>query len=138
MANRGSRTTKKLATQSFELAMAAPLVVAHRLTRMALAGSTPSARDREEFLSMGTEKVAAFGQAWNAMALQTLRAQQELTLGLWRNMFKPWWMWSSPKSLNSNSRRAHNAALRVVSEGVTPIHRKAVSNARRLGRTPLK
>ena len=138
MAHRGSRTTNKLAAQSFELAMAAPLVVAHRLTRMALAGTTPSARDREEFLSMGTEKVAAFGQAWNAMALQTLRAQQEITLGLWRNMFKPWWMWSSPKLLNSNSRRAHNAALRVVSEGVTPIHRKAVSNARRLGRTRLK
>lgn len=138
MVNRGSRTTNKLAAQSFELAMAAPLVVAHRLTRMALAGTTPSARDREEFFAMGTEKVAAFGQAWNAMALQTLRAQQDFTLGLWRNMFTPWWMWSSPKSLNSNSKRAHNAVLRVVSEGVTPIHRKAVSNARRLGRTRLK
>jgi len=130
MVNRGSRTTNKLAAQSFELAMAAPLVVAHRLTRMA--------RDREEFFAMGTEKVAAFGQAWNAMALQTLRAQQEFTLGLWRNMFTPWWMWSGPKSLNSNSKRAHNTVLRVVSEGVTPIHRKAVSNARRLGRTRLK
>ncbi len=138
MASKRSRTTNKLATQSFELAMAAPLVVAHRLTRMALAGSTPSARDREEFFTMGAEKLVAFGQAWNAMALQAVRAQQEFALGLWRDMFKPWWIWSSPRALGSSSRRTHNAALRVVSEGVTPIHRKAVSNARRLGRTPLK
>lgn len=137
MARRGSRTTKKLAAQSFELAMAAPFVVAHRLTRMALSGASPSARDRDELFGMGSEKLTAFSQAWSAMALHTLRAQQEFTLGLWRNMFTPWWMWSSPQSFQANSRRAQDTVLRVVSEGVTPIHRKAVANARRLGRTPL-
>jgi hypothetical protein len=40
------RSSDLLARQATELAMAVPQVMAHRLTRMALAGATPSARDR--------------------------------------------------------------------------------------------
>jgi len=39
-----------------ELGVAAPQVVSHRLTRMALAGPALNARDRKEFTGMVVEK----------------------------------------------------------------------------------
>ena len=35
-----------------DIAVAAPQVIAHRVTRMALAGPVPDARDRKEFATM--------------------------------------------------------------------------------------
>jgi len=103
------RRSKALAAQTVDLAFAVPQVVAHRMARMAMAGSTPSARDRREFYRMGTEKVAAFNEAWAAMAMQTW-------LSLW-----------FPTHLS-------NAALDILGKGITSIRRRAVANARRLGR----
>jgi len=68
------RGQSALLAKSTELAFAAPYVVAHRLTRMALAGASPSARDRKEFTKMGSEKLLAFNQSWNAMFLEAARA----------------------------------------------------------------
>jgi len=45
-----------------ELGLAAPLVVAHRIARMALAGPLPSARDRLEFAEMVIDKQVAFAK----------------------------------------------------------------------------
>jgi len=103
------RRSKALAAQTVDLAFAVPQVLAHRLTRMAMAGATPSARDQREFYRMGTEKVAAFNEAWAAMAMQTMQT---------------WWF---PTLLSS-------AALDILSKGMTPYRRRAVANARRLGR----
>lgn len=47
----------KLARQSAELAFAAPQVIAHRVSRMWMAGTAPSARDQHEFYTMGAEKI---------------------------------------------------------------------------------
>ena len=68
MATRRTRKTPSIARQAAELAVAVPQVIAHRLTRLALAGPAPSARDRREFQRMGAEKAAAFAESWNAMA----------------------------------------------------------------------
>ena len=57
-----------------ELGLAAPEVIAQRLLRMALAGSSPSASDREEFSRMSAEKVSAFYESWNGMFLAAYRA----------------------------------------------------------------
>jgi len=103
------RRSKARAAQTVDLAFAVPQVVAHRVARMAMAGATPSARDRQEFYRMGTEKVAAFNEAWAAMAMQTMQT---------------WWF---PTLLSS-------AALDILSKGMTPYRRRAVANARRLGR----
>lgn len=46
-----------------ELSLASPQVIAHRVTRMALAGASPSKRDRTEFTGMVVEKQLAFAQA---------------------------------------------------------------------------
>jgi hypothetical protein len=53
---RRNRNVAALTRKAAELGVAAPLVIAHRLTRMALAGHTPSVRDRREFTLMSTEK----------------------------------------------------------------------------------
>ena len=92
MANRKSSKAASVARQATDLAIAAPQVVAHRLTRMALAGANPSARDRREFTRMVSEKQTAFHQSWAAMGLQSMVASQAL-MQAWMRM---WWMpWSA-------------------------------------------
>jgi hypothetical protein len=119
-----------------ELAFSVPQVFAHRLTRMALAGPKPSDRDRKEFQIMVNEKHAAFVQAWSDMAMQAFRANQAFTASMLRFFFTPF----SYRKLSAASTAAqvHNAAIGVLGKGLAPIHRRAVSNARRLGKTKLR
>jgi hypothetical protein len=119
-------------TQAVELACAVPQVVAHRVTRMAVAGPTPSARDRKEFQRMGTEKTAAFGESWNAMTVQALRANQALAASFFRACWSPW-LKGGP-SASAVAAQMQNATLGVLSKGMAPVHRKAVANAKRLTR----
>lgn len=71
---RRTRNFTPFVVKAAELGFAAPQVVAHRITRMLMAGVTPTARDRKELRLMGTEKMAAFAESWNAMAIETFRA----------------------------------------------------------------
>src|SRR5688572_18835406 len=131
------RTRKKsLATQTFELALAAPMVMAHRMARMAMAGPSPSARDRKEFHLMGTEKLAACNESLVAMASQTMVANQQLALYFMNSFWSPW---ASPKlSSASVSKRLHKAGESILAKGIVPVHRRAVANAKRLGRSKQK
>jgi hypothetical protein len=119
-----------------ELALSVPQVVAHRVTRMALSGPQPSARDREEFERMVAEKNAAFGESWSAMARQAAVANQALA----GSIFKSFLSVAGGKRPHASTSVAQlqRAALAVLREGVTPVHRKAVANAKRLGRTRLR
>jgi hypothetical protein len=110
-----------------ELGLAAPQVIAHRLTRMALAGPTLSARDHKEFTGMVMEKQAAVAQAWMGMFAEGVRFQQQLALSLLTGA-KP----------SQHAARAKSAASRIASTGLAPFHRKAVANAKRLARTKLR
>ena len=116
-----SKSSQQLARQAGELAFAVPQVVAHRLTRMALAGPVLSARDRREFHGMGQEKVHAFWQSWFAMG----------------------WAWAEAMQL-ANVAMLQGARVplvdtqKILSKGLAPVHRKATANARRLGRTALR
>lgn len=110
-----------------ELSFAAPQVIAHRLTRMALAGTTPNARDKKEFTGMVAEKQVAFAQSWMNMFAEGLRWQQQLALSMWL-----------PATSRQRSAQAKKAATRITAAGIAPIHRKAVANAKRLGRTKLR
>src|SRR5690349_9060378 len=74
--------TATAAMKLTKLAVAAPQVIAHRLTRMALAGPTPSERDCQEFTGMGMEKQAVAAQAWMAMFAEGVRFQQQFALSL--------------------------------------------------------
>ena len=116
---RASRTAIKLA----ELGLAAPQVIAHRLTRMALAGPTLSAHDREEFTGMVVEKYVAFAQAWFGMFVEAIRFQQQFALSLLT--------FSTPRQHVAHVKRASH---RMASTGLAPFHRKAMANAKRLAR----
>ncbi|HEX5662531.1 MAG TPA: polyhydroxyalkanoate granule-associated phasin [Xanthomonadaceae bacterium] len=131
MAARRTRRSKSLAVQTMELGVAAPQVIAHRLARMALAGASPSARDRKELRRMGTEKVAALNEAWSAMALEAFQANQRLALSFMQSL---WFPWVQPKRRPSASRQLSNAALGIFGKGMAPVRRRAVANAKRLGR----
>lgn len=102
------------ARKSMELGFAVPQVMAHRLTRMALAGPILSERDRREFTGMVLEKPAAFAQGWFGAWMKFVQQQWAFAASLWTAMFA-----------------VGNAAM-------APVHRKAVGNARRLARTRLR
>lgn len=135
MATRRIRKAPPVARQAAELAVAVPQVIAHRLTRLALAGPAPSGRDRREFQRMGTEKAAAFAESWNAMARQTLDANQTLASSFLRAFWSPARAQASAKSA---ARQAGRAVTAIVRAGLAPVHRRAVANAKRLSRTKFK
>ena len=136
MAIRRPRKSKSLAIKSTELALAVPQVVAHRLTRLALAGPKLSDRDRTEFRMMINEKRVGFAQAWSDMTMQAFRANQALTATMLRSFFSPF-SYKKP-STASVAAQVQTAAIGVLGRGLAPIHRKAVSNAKRLAKTKLR
>lgn len=115
------RTSTRLSRQAAELAVAVPQVVAHRLTRMALTGPLPSARDRREFHGMAQEKVHAFWQSWFGMGWAMAQAMQQAWLAMLQGARVP--------LLDTQA---------ILSHGLAPVHRKATANARRLARTRLR
>lgn len=126
------RSAATVTRQYVELAWAAPQVIAHRTARMVAAGATPGARDAAEFTRMFTEKSAAFSQAWiqscAALCWAPWKVAFELLLGAARagragafNFDPLWRAWS-------------RQGWAIAGSGVTPVHRVAVANARRLAR----
>lgn len=136
MAPRRTRKSRSLIVKSMELALSVPQVVAHRATQMAIAGPKLSKRDLREFEMMVNEKHAAFAQAWSGMAMHAFRANQAFAASMLRLFFMPF----SYKGLAAAAAAAHaqNAAIGLLSEALAPIHRKAVSNARRLAKSKLR
>jgi hypothetical protein len=133
MPNRRRSSARSLSTKTLELSLAAPQVVAHRVGRMMAAGPMPSARDRKEFLLMGSEKLLAFHQSWFAMWMQTAAAAQAQWLRALTTL-----PWARPRATSRAAQRAvagHAATVaRVLHAGLKPIHAKAVSNSKRLRR----
>ena len=130
---------RRLGRAATQMAVAVPQVIAHRVGRMIGGGPLPSGRDQQEFYLMGTEKVAAFQESWVAMSWQTVAAQQQFTL--W--WLQTWWKvalggWMNPPNLQHLSTAAQQRLLAslvdVAQQGMAPVHRRAVANARRLGR----
>ena len=115
------RKSTRLVRQASELALAVPQVVAHRLTRMALAGPVPNARDQREFFTMGQEKVHAFWQSWFAMGWAMMESLQKAWLASLQGARVP--------LLDTQA---------ILSRGLAPVHRAATANAKRLARTSLR
>ena len=86
---RHTRSSKQLAAKATELSMVVLQVMAHRLTRMALADHILSEREREEFDLMSSEKSAAFLESWQAMTVQSMRANQALSMSFFRAFWSP-------------------------------------------------
>lgn len=113
------RRSKSLAAQSMALGFAVPQVIAHRMARMG---------DHKEMHLMGSEKIAAAAEAWNAMAAQAIVENQKLALSMMQSFWFPWMRRSSA------SRQLSDAALSILGKGMGPVSRRAVANAKRLGR----
>ena len=119
------------ASKAADIAVAAPQVIAHRVTRMALAGPLPDARDRKEFTGMVQEKQLAFAQSYVAWNTAVLRWQMQwLSACLRGDYTKAFHQLFSPLPLAAVGEKAAAQALE-------PVRRKAVSNAKRLAKTPL-
>lgn len=117
------------------MAWAVPQVLAHRLARLTLASPMPSSRDRKEFRLMGTEKAAAIAESWSAMAIEMQRAW----LGPWMSpafWAMPWG--ATPRRTRAMASHSRRAALAMLAGATAPVHRRAVANARRLRRVPLR
>ena len=122
-----------------ELGLAAPQVIAHRLSRMALAGASPSARDQKEFTQMIQEKQLAFSQSWMNMCGEIWRIQQAM-FAAWFKSLTPMNM-LQPMSSAQQRRQARifqNGLHTIASKGLAPIHQKAVANSKRLAKTSLR
>jgi hypothetical protein len=104
---RRRRRAKSLALQFFELGVAAPQVIAHRMAR---------AHDHAELQRMSIEKIVAWNEAWAAMAAQAFVESQKLAFPF-------------------SSRGANAAAVRILEKGMAPVRRRAVANAKRLRRS---
>ena len=127
-----TRKTSLFMKQAAELAIAVPQVVAHRMTLMAMAGHRSQSSDSREFKLMSDEKTAAFNESWIAMGRQALAAQQTLAISMLGSL-----MWSPLRGLPSAGsvvNQMNHAAMGVLSQGMAPVHRRAVANARRLSR----
>jgi hypothetical protein len=136
MPSRPTNKSRSVAQKTAELAVAVPQVIAHRITRMAMSGPELSERDRKEFELMVAEKKTAFAEAWQAMATQSVRANQALARSIFRSIWSP-----SSKGKPTTGKvvaQLQTAALSVFSKGLAPVHRKAVANAKRLARTKLR
>jgi hypothetical protein len=139
-----TRRRKRSAEKLAELSLAAPQVIAHRTARMLAAGATPSARDSKEFTRMRTEKARAFGESMNAMAIQMVRANQELGAFAirqwWSAWLAPWRMvpglgaMAQPLGAPAAQRQLQRSMNKVIASGLGPVHRTATANAKRLGK----
>lgn len=115
------------ATTLWEIALAAPQVVAQRTTRMALAGARPSARDQREFVRMGQEKAEAFGESWLAMGARLWQLQTAFAAQWWGQ-----WMRQGPQLLMAAEQPLLQAWPHVMASGLKPVHRRVTANVKRL------
>ena len=130
------RKPKSLTAKAAELAVAAQQVVAHRVTRMAMAGPNLSERDRKEFRLMVTEKHTAFAEAWQAMAAHAVHTNEDLAASFIQSALSP--SSDSTPTVAEVTQQLRDAAESVFGKGLAPIHRKAVANAKRLSKTKLR
>ena len=135
MKTRHVQRAQSLSKKCMELAVAVPQVVAHRATRMALAGPFMSERDRLEFQRMMCEKQAAFAQSYWEMGLQVFRVNLQLSSTVFGALFNPFSL--TAPTVASVMAQAQHAFGAVIGKGLTPLHRTAVSNARRLSQVAL-
>jgi len=139
MTVRRGRSSRALQAKAAELALAVPQVVAHRLARFAHAGAKPTLRDRKEFARMFAEKREAFGESWQAMALQAWRSQHAFATTLARTALTPASLRRSPAAhAFALQLQMQRAALAMFGKGLAPVHRRAVANAKRLGRKKVR
>jgi hypothetical protein len=150
----------KSAVLAWETALAAPQVIALRTARMAAAGIRPDARDSREFARMSHEKGEACVEAMSSIGGHLLKVQQQVAMEVmqqWLGGATHWWSlalrpgfgWplpafpavfqaalpkAAPLLASLSPEQLALAGARIYAAALTPIHRRATANARRLDR----
>lgn len=144
----------RLAWKTGEMMLASTQVIHHRTIRMAAVGAAPSGRDRREFVLMGQEKIEAGVESASAMAAQMMTMNPLLGARAVEHMMRAMAavmsvaasrtpgqaMARHAKLVRTMTQSAattaqlSGAAARLAQRGLQPIHSRARSNAKRLGK----
>jgi len=146
----------QVAWKAGEMAIASAQVIGHRMSRLALADSIPSARDQVEFALMGREKGEAALAAAQAVGMRMLMLNQQLAAHFFKDMMSASLALMSiaasrtpAVSVERQSRLARDSMNRslvaasrlsgstaqLAQRALTPVHARVRKNVRRLGRT---
>jgi hypothetical protein len=120
-----SRRERQLHRRLWQLCFAAPQVVAYRWERIVRAGFSPGRRDGAEFRRMADEKLAAWSESWAAAMAAMARSHQ----AAWQMAWLPL---PAARAARMWFMHAYRAWLAALAGGLAPIHRRVVSNRRRL------
>lgn len=112
-----------------EICVTAPPVIGYRLAGMAQAGSQPKARDRREVTRMGQEKLDAWYEVTLATGQRFFEANMALMGLFWRQV---WGGAFSPATLTA---KMAEFGPGLLTDSLTPVHRRVVANQRRLSRS---
>lgn len=143
-----------LATKSSEMMMASAQVITSRTTQMAMSDMPPSDKDSKEFALMSSEKMEAASESFLAMSTSMFSLSPLATAKAFRQMSvmsndmislafsqTPAQAMTRSLKLAGSMNRAGNSASRLgghaakmAMEGLHPIHKRAVANAKRLGK----
>jgi len=144
----------QLGFKTSEMLFASSQVIGHRTHRMTMAGPVPNARDRKEFTLMGQEKIEAAMESSQAMASRLFALQIEMASAAFQQYLSGatslFAMAAFPASSMATGNRAKlmrtmftpvltatnlsGNIARIAQHGLKPIHSRATSNARRLGK----
>ncbi|MFO1067222.1 MAG: hypothetical protein U1E14_01735 [Geminicoccaceae bacterium] len=148
-----AKSATRSATRLGELALAAGDVVDARVRQLAAAGADPVKLAHPEFQMMASEKVVALAAATSALGesvpavLETMQrwltAHGQIALATGARLATTtspaaWWhLWQdqATASFNASSRATEElmaTTVRAFGAALSPVHRKATSNARRL------
>jgi hypothetical protein len=111
------------------MAIAAPVVIAGRLTRLAVAGPAPGPRERSELIRMGQEKIDASVESTWATAMGMVSTNQRLCR-VWASSARS----GKPPKIAEVSATLLASWFQIVERSVVPYHRRVISNARRLSK----
>lgn len=131
--SRSSKKAIQVSQKSIELAVTAPQVIAQRLARMAMAGPDPSGRDKKEFVDMVEEKQQAFAESWMNMSLHAMQSNHAMGLSLLEAMVWPKGG-SYFKASQQLTQQLHDSQVEMLNKGLAPVHKKVLSNAKRLAK----
>jgi len=122
-----------------ETLRAAGTVVGHRSKTIEAALSDPFAADHAELGRMVSEKGAAFGAAGASLTQDWLAMQADMsaqTAALGQMMMGQVPNMTAAQAMVSRGQRLGASALASSIRAMTPVHRTATANAKRLGKRP--
>ncbi|PID60557.1 MAG: hypothetical protein CSB44_10010 [Gammaproteobacteria bacterium] len=125
------KSSRSIPVQSLELALSAPVVIAARLGQFAAAGLAPAPADVREAGLMWVEKFGAMQESMLAMNIELSKCQQTLWRLYWRSLLEPQ---VAMTLAQRSSLELQRGLERSMSAGLAPVHRRAVANAKRLGK----